>query len=193
MVEAASLTPAPKVTNTSPAASRDERDEGGFSLWDGDGFSFSDLLDAVNPLQHLPVVGALYRELTGDHIGTVSRLAGGALFAGIPGLIGSAVNAAFEVVTGKDIGETAFAYFFDDTPSPTALAATQLPKTGFGSPLDLALLEGMQEAAQKKDDEKDEAGVAFQTFALRFDRQLGAYEKSKSLALPKASSLNLNA
>ena len=33
------------------------------SDWD---FSFHDLLDIVNPLQHLPVIGTIYRAITGD-------------------------------------------------------------------------------------------------------------------------------
>ena len=30
--------------------------------------SFSDVLDIVNPLQHMPVVSTVYRMITGDHI-----------------------------------------------------------------------------------------------------------------------------
>lgn len=94
-----------------PAAAAGEK-ASGFSLWgDGEGFSFADLLDAVNPLQHIPVLGTLYRELTGDHIGTAAKLAGGALFAGIPGLIGSAVDSIVEALSGKDIGENVLALF----------------------------------------------------------------------------------
>ncbi len=61
---------------------------------------FGDLLDAVNPLQHLPVVSSLYREASGDGIGLPARLAGGFLFGGPWGLLGSAALAAFEGITG---------------------------------------------------------------------------------------------
>src|SRR3569833_1933690 len=40
------------------------------------GFSFGDLIDMVNPLQHIPVVGTLYRRITGDTINTVPKLSG---------------------------------------------------------------------------------------------------------------------
>lgn len=63
---------------------------------------FGDLLDAVNPLQHLPGVSQLYRHATGDDIGLPARLAGGFLFGGPIGLLGSAALAAFEAVTGDD-------------------------------------------------------------------------------------------
>lgn len=66
------------------------------------GLDFGDLLDAVNPLQHLPGVSQIYRHATGDGIGLPARLAGGFLFGGPIGLLGSAAMAAFEAVTGDD-------------------------------------------------------------------------------------------
>jgi len=45
-------------------------DSSGFSF----GAVFHDLLDIVNPLQHLPVIGTLYRAITGDKLGTVEKL-----------------------------------------------------------------------------------------------------------------------
>ncbi|MBK3773589.1 hypothetical protein GAY31_05240 [Azospirillum brasilense] len=63
---------------------------------------FGDLLDAVNPLQHLPGVSQIYRHAAGDGIGLPARLAGGFLFGGPVGLLGSAAMAAFEAVTGDD-------------------------------------------------------------------------------------------
>ncbi|TWA62523.1 hypothetical protein FBZ82_11442 [Azospirillum brasilense] len=66
------------------------------------GLDFGDLLDAVNPLQHLPGVSQVYRHATGDEIGLPARLAGGFLFGGPIGLLGSAAMAAFEAVTGDD-------------------------------------------------------------------------------------------
>src|SRR5690349_12138760 len=49
-------------------------------LWGKDGFSFGALLDAINPLQHIPVVSTIYRAATGDTIGPAPRIMGGALF-----------------------------------------------------------------------------------------------------------------
>lgn len=66
---------------------------------------FDHLLDTINPLQQLPIIGTLYRHLTGDTISPVSRMAGGALFGGPIGFVVSAVNAALEDGTGKDAGE----------------------------------------------------------------------------------------
>lgn len=64
---------------------------------------FEDLVDAVNPLQQLPVVSSVYREVTGETISIPARLAGGFLFGGLPGLIGSAAMVAFEEVTGDSV------------------------------------------------------------------------------------------
>ena len=79
-------------------------------LWhDGDGpageMSFSDLLDIINPLQHLPVISTIYRAITGDKPGLVSELVGGALYGGPAGLLSAGINAAVADVTGKNDGE----------------------------------------------------------------------------------------
>ena len=86
----------------------------GAQFWGEDGFTFADLLDIINPLQHLPIIGSIYRALTGDEISPAARIAGGALFGGPLGLIGAVANQAIEETTGKDLGDHAIALFTDD-------------------------------------------------------------------------------
>jgi hypothetical protein len=69
-----------------------------------DDLSFWDLLDVVNPLQHIPVVSSIYRHVSGDEIGGLARLAGGFLFGGPIGLASSAANLGLEMATGQDLG-----------------------------------------------------------------------------------------
>ncbi|WP_417835484.1 hypothetical protein [Thalassospira tepidiphila] len=69
-----------------------------------DGFEFTDFLDVINPLQHIPGVGMIYRSLTGDEIGNGARVAGGGLFGGVFGLAGAAIDAVVDAVTGDDTG-----------------------------------------------------------------------------------------
>ena len=45
-------------------------------LFGDDGFTFLDFLDIINPLQHIPVVSTIYRDLTGDTLDYGSRVAG---------------------------------------------------------------------------------------------------------------------
>jgi len=97
---------------------------------DDDQPSFGDFLDVINPLQHIPIVNDIYREITGDKIGVGARLAGGALYGGPIGLIGAAINAVVEEATGHDIGGTVIAMFKDDEPSSTALASAPDPAAG---------------------------------------------------------------
>jgi hypothetical protein len=56
-----------------------------------DQIGIADLVDVINPLQHLPLIGHVYRELTGDTIKPAARLAGGAAFGGPLGLLGAGV------------------------------------------------------------------------------------------------------
>ena len=67
--------------------------------------SFWDLVDVINPLQHIPVVSTIYREVSGDEISGLARLAGGFLFGGPIGLASSAANLGIEMMTGDDLGD----------------------------------------------------------------------------------------
>jgi hypothetical protein len=96
-------------------------DKGG-GLFSGDMPSFEDVLDAINPLQHLPVVSSIYRSETSDGMSIFSRLIGGMLFGGPIGLLSAAVNAGVEAATGSDIGEHMIAIFDDNAPPTTQMA-----------------------------------------------------------------------
>jgi len=93
----------------------------------GDGFSFDDALDIVNPLQHLPIVGTLYRKFTGDQIKPLEKVAGDTLYGGPLGLAGSLADLAFEKITGKNFGDTVYAFVFGDDDKPTAIASAAGP------------------------------------------------------------------
>lgn len=54
-------------------------------------FGLLDLIDIINPLQHIPIVSQLYQSATGDTMGSVAQIVGGALFGGP---VGGAVSAA---------------------------------------------------------------------------------------------------
>lgn len=90
--------------------------------------SFWDLLDVVNPLQHLPIISTIYREITGDTIKPASRVIGGALFGGPVGAAAAVVTQAVEEGLGLGEGETLLALFdSDETPAPAeAQSPTQL-------------------------------------------------------------------
>ncbi|MGE4351704.1 MAG: hypothetical protein AB7E52_05900 [Bdellovibrionales bacterium] len=75
--------------------------------YEEDDFSLGDLVDLLNPLQHIPLIGTLYRELTGDEIKPEVQIAGSALFGLATGslLVSTAVgvaSAAFESSTGEE-------------------------------------------------------------------------------------------
>lgn len=70
-------------------------------------FGFGDLIDIVNPLQHIPLVGTLYRHITGDQIRPSSSVIGGAIFGGALGAAGSLANVIIKEESGRDLGEHA--------------------------------------------------------------------------------------
>jgi hypothetical protein len=78
-------------------------------FWGKDGFNFADIIDMVNPMQHMPVVAKYYREQTQDDASEGSRLVGGVLFGalmgGVTGILTSMANAAVRHETQYDVGE----------------------------------------------------------------------------------------
>lgn len=72
--------------------------------------SLHDMLSALNPLQYLPVIGTIYRTVTGDQISEPMRRIGSVLVSGlIGGPIGAVINIATimaEKITGVDLDQT---------------------------------------------------------------------------------------
>lgn len=77
-------------------------------------FGFGDIIDMINPLQHIPLVGTLYRNLTGDDIRPVARIMGGTLFGGPVGAAAGLANVIVEHETGSDITDNVMAFTDDD-------------------------------------------------------------------------------
>ncbi len=97
-------------------------------MFGDDGLTFGDFLDVVNPLQHLPVVGAVYRSLTDDQIDPGAKLVGGVLYGGPLGLASAALNNAIEEHTGDDVTGHALAYLgLGGADAPTAEEALDAP------------------------------------------------------------------
>ena len=93
---------------------------------------FQEVLSALNPLQHLPLIGTLYRAITGDTLSPGARLAGGVLYGGPIGLVSAVFNNIVEEASGRDVGANMLA-LLDDGPAegaPTPLLAAAEPATG---------------------------------------------------------------
>jgi hypothetical protein len=110
------ISPAVNTTPTTPAPAASAAPAADTSsLSDDIGDFFHNLLEIVNPLQHLPVVSTLYRNLTGDKINTFDKIAGDTLYGGPIGFAGSVADTIFEKVTGKDVGDTVYSFLFGDS------------------------------------------------------------------------------
>ncbi len=97
-------------------------------------FSFHELLSELNPLQYLPVVGTIYRAVTGDTIPETVREAGSLVVSGLLGgpigVVTGLATLAVEKVTGIDpeaIGGKVLASLgiggAQDMPAPVPAAA----------------------------------------------------------------------
>lgn len=63
--------------------------------------SFSDLVDTVNPLQHLPVVSSMYQKASGDTIAPAAKIAGGFLMGGIFGAAAALASCVLDQAMGS--------------------------------------------------------------------------------------------
>lgn len=116
---------------------------------EGEGF-FHHLLDVINPLQHLPVIGTLYRAITGEHIGPVEKVLGDTLYGGMWGAASSVADLAFEGVTGKSLEDTVLGWFSHDGTGKVAsakVAARDISSNISLSSVDMPALPEVQSAA----------------------------------------------
>lgn len=76
-----------------------------------DGFTFLDILDIVNPLHHFPVIGSLYRKITGDTLDPLPRVVGNTLYLGPMGGAISGADLVLEHTSGHNFDEHLFGLF----------------------------------------------------------------------------------
>lgn len=114
------------------------------------GFGFHDFLSAINPLQYLPVVGTIYRAVTGDVIPEALREAGSLLVSGLLGgpigLLTNIVATLAEKITGIDPEKIAVAEFHP-VPPPVA-APVQPPVAKAIVPIQIATTDPAKAPAQ---------------------------------------------
>ena len=80
------VTPIPTAASPRPAAGEPQP----VSL------TFGEVVRAMNPLHHLPVVGTIYRAAPGETIQPVLRVIGGGILGGPLGMLSAAVMAAID-------------------------------------------------------------------------------------------------
>lgn len=90
-------------------------------------FGFGDLIDMVNPLQHIPLLNMAYRAITNDTIRPIGQIIGGAVFGGP---LGAMAGAASTLITEPP---TSAAMGFAPTPDldGTTLALADLRHSAF--------------------------------------------------------------
>ncbi len=83
-------------------------------------FGFGDLIDMINPLHHIPILGSLYRNISGDDIRGPGQVIGGALYGGPIGAATSMINMLVKHDTGRDITDHALNLTRSETPKSYA-------------------------------------------------------------------------
>lgn len=181
--------PAPSGSDTAqpaPATAQTAQNEAG-----GEDF-FHRLLDVINPLQHLPVIGTIYRAATGEHIGPLEKIAGDTLYGGLWGAVTATADVAFEAVTGKSAEDTVLAWFkSDDTSTAIAKAGVQ-PRMAMNVPLPSAATPALPVDDMQDTRELVAFNGALSAKGVSGDlamRALYAYRRSMTAA-PVVASLN---
>jgi hypothetical protein len=107
------------------------RDRGKMHVDPPQDFTWDDFIDIINPLQHLPLVSILYRELTGDEIKPAMRILGDIGYGGPMGFLSSCGQVLFEAIFGDDMAGTAIAVITGEDEDKTAvqLASTDPSST----------------------------------------------------------------
>lgn len=85
--------------------------------------SRKEVLQGLNPLQHLPVVGMVYRAATGETMPSTMRVAGAGILGGFPGMLGAALMGLLEelIRMGPDTSRPAVPAGMSQTGSEAAM------------------------------------------------------------------------
>ncbi|WP_448192177.1 hypothetical protein [Azospirillum sp. sgz301742] len=96
--------------------------------------SFGDFLDMINPLQHIPVVGTIYRAVTGDTIKPAAQVIGDIAYGGPIGGITSIFSAIIAQANGRSMEDAMLAGMGLGGEQPTVAVAEAKPTAAAPSP-----------------------------------------------------------
>jgi len=96
-------------------------------------------IDIANPLQHIPIVGSIYRQVTGDEISTPAKIAGDTLYGGaLGGAISIATSAIEYAMNTNESSTTETAFTASETKhalNSYSMAATSSQQSVRAQPL----------------------------------------------------------
>lgn len=170
-----------------PNATAPSVNRAGNGFWGKDGLRFGDVLDAINPLQHIPVVSSIYRKMTGDELAPGARIAGGSIFGGPVGFVSGLINSAIEGATGKDVSDHVLALLPGGGAPPAApnLSVAAAEPTPKNAPASSAPQQRAQTSASPATNDNTLALAALQR-DLRLTS--GARSTSARVDLPRPAS-----
>lgn len=105
--------------------------------------TFEEVLSALNPLQHVPLVGRIYRAATGDDIPAPLKILGAGIFGGPAGIFGAALGELLtEIVSmGPDTSRPPAPAGMSVTGAETSMAPVTPGTLGRGEYLTLATVQ----------------------------------------------------
>lgn len=112
------------------------------------GPSFRDFLDAINPLNHIPIVSDIFEDATQHEPSTLSKLVGGSIFGGPIGFVTSLAGVIYKGETGQSVVSSAYAALTGDT-----LASAPSTQVAAAQPKDIAPKEDDTAPAQAASDD----------------------------------------
>ncbi len=127
---------------------------------------FSDVLKGLNPLHHLPVVGTIYRAVTGETIPAPMRILGAGIFGGPLGILGAALVSFAEALIsmGPDLSRPSVPLGMSATGSEAPMGAVTpgTAKPGEYTTLATIVPEFLQSRTQFADGDPQRGFAAYQ-------------------------------
>ena len=173
------------VADTAPAQPLKSEPTKAPGVWENSSFSFWDIIDAINPLQHIPIISTIYQKITGDEMGYAPRIAGDTLYGGIVGnlvssLVSAVTNVFVDSTTGKDISEHVMATLAPSksppqTPNRPDIQASMTIATPLRPPTSASMTQQHVAVLPPPDPSKAQAGIDQYKWQIMADE-----EKSRS-------------
>lgn len=158
-----------------------------------DGPSFGDLVDVINPLNHIPFLSDLVGEKEEEKPAVASRLAGGLLFGGPIGFVASLMNEVFREATGASFaGAVVAALSGEELPGATQIQVAEAETASPTAADDMIAQTAMVDEVEVSNlDDATHALSAARTADITREAQMGSASKDAKVAARNRAMLDL--